>query len=197
MRSPFIFSFRVLAGTAAANPFLVNSQASYLRAGGETPPNALAIDLAANGFLAAQTVILTRLGSYNDTPAATLAYGLSALFSGSNAILPSTSLNRVPGALAAGPTWASLNTLVGNHPTDIAQDFEVCNLAGTPNGVLITIPAGAQYLFTAAEDGYYADNNNAPELYLAIAPVPEPTGLVALGLGVTVVLRRRLPNARV
>lgn len=197
MNSKRIFaSLAVLSAAAVGSPtlFLVNSQASYLLASGETPANALAVDLNANGFFAGQTVIISRAGAFNHGGTSPYRYGMSALFSSSNVILPSTLLNRVPGAIDAGPDWTSPNTFNGNMPTDIAEDFQVDNLAGTANGITLTIPTGALYLIAAAQDNYFSNNNNAPEFYVSIRPVPEPLSIAALGLGLGLFARRRLKS---
>lgn len=172
--------------------FLINSPATYLHAFGEVPYTATAIDLNANGFYAGQTVTLKRAGAYQNAPFSSLKYGLSAVFSTSSTLLPSNMLNRVAGAVSAGPTWTSLNTFIGNQPTDIADDFQVDNMTGTANGITLVIPAGALYLFASAQDDFWQDNNNAPEFYISMEePVPEPATLSALGLGVLAGLRRR------
>jgi len=187
------FSLLALAGISSANLFLINSPATYLRANGESPFFTIPVDLNANGFFAGQTVILSRAGSYNENggPNPT-AFGLTAVFSSTNVLLPSNLLNRIPGAIDAGTDWTSPSTLVGNLPTDIAEDFEVDNFTGTANGVTLTIPAGALYIFAAAEDNFFSNNNNTPEFYLSIArPVPEPISVAVLGTGVLCLLRKR------
>jgi len=191
----FAFSLPVfaLAGMSQAAMFLVNSPASFYRANSETPYSTIAIDLNANGFFAGQTVILSRLGAYNQFGGPTpLAYGLSAVFSSSNTLLGPTNLNRVAGAIDAGIDWVSPNTLVGGLSTDIAEDFLVDNFAGTGSPVTIVIPTGAQYIFASAVDDYFSDNNNTPEFYLSITePVPEPMTIAVLGIGAAALLRRR------
>ncbi len=174
----------VMYSQANAVQFLVNSPATYLHANGEFPFFANAIDLNANGFFAGQTVLLKRVGSFNHLGGPTpIDFGLSAVFSSNNVILPPTLSNRIPGALAAGPGWVSPVTLIGGVPTDISEDFMVDNSTGTANGIILTIPAGAQYIFCTGHDNFFSDNNNTPEFYLQIAPVPEPASMIALGMG--------------
>ena len=188
-RSVF-FAIAVAPAWASAAMFLVNSPATYLRANGEVPYNAGAIDIIAAGYSPGQTVYLSRVGQWDE--GGPLMYGLCAVFSSSNALLPSPLLNRVPGAISAGPTWTSPNTMIGNLPTDIAEDFMVCNNSGTANGIMVTIPAGANYIFCTVPDSFFFGNNNAPELYLKISAVPEPaTYLVfAAGIAMLAVARR-------
>lgn len=173
-------------GSAAM--FLVNSPATYLRANGEVPYNATAFDLIAAGYSPGQTVYLSRLGQWDE--GGPLQFGLCAVFSSSNVLLPSPLLNRVPGALSAGPSWVSPATQIGGLNTDIAQDFMVCNNAGTANGIVVTIPAGAAYIFCTVPDDFFNGNNNAPELYLKIQAVPAPMSIACLGLGVGLLFRR-------
>lgn len=178
------------AGSAQATMFLVNSPATYLHNFGESAFWANAIDLNANGFFAGQTVTISRAGSFNHLGGPNPTdYGLAAVFSSNPVILPPTATNRIPGAIAAGPGWVSPNTLIGNVSTDIAEDFMVDNVTGTANGITLTIPAGAQYIFATGIDNFFTDNNNTPEFYLVINPVPEPAtwvatigGVAALGL---------------
>jgi len=192
-RCLFCFPLLALAGVSSATLFLIDSPATYLRANGETPFFTIPVDLNANGFFAGQTVILSRAGSYNENGGPTpTAFGLTAVFSSSNVLLPWNTLNRIPGAIDAGTDYITPNTLVGNLPTDIPEDFEVDNFTGTANGVTLTIPNGAFYIFASAEDNFFSNNNNTPEFYLSIAlPVPEPFTIGALGMGVVCLLRRK------
>lgn len=181
-----------LVASSQAVQYLINSPATYLRANGETPFFTIPVDLIAAGFVPGQTVLLQRLGSYNDFGGQIPnAFGLTGVFSSSNVILPWPIANRIPGAIDAGTDWTSLPTQIGSVPTDIVEDFEIDNMAGTMGPLLITIPAGAQYIFAAAQDNFYTDNNNTPELWLSISPVPEPGTMLALGAGLALFARRR------
>ncbi len=187
-----IGALAVGAASSQAALFLVNSPATYLRAFGESPYSANAIDLNAAGFFAGQSVFLSRVGSWNHLGGPTPTdYGLSCVFSSSNVILPSNLLNRIPGAIAAGSPWVSPATQIGGFSTDIPQDFQVDNQTGTANGIYLTIPAGAQYIFCTAQDNFFSDNNNTTEFYLHIQPVPEPASVAILGFGALALARRR------
>ncbi len=193
-RSLVLIALLGVAGTSSATLFLINSPASYLRASGEAPFATAPINLNANGFFAGQTVILSRAGAFNTFGGGLPTdFGLSAVFSSSPLLLGPNQLNRVPGAIAAGPNWVSPVTFIGAVPTDIPEDFQVDNPTGTANGVTLVIPAGAQFIFAAAEDDFFSNNNNAPEFYLSIThpPVPEPSALVGLGLGLACLLGAR------
>lgn len=189
----WVLVFGMATGSHAASFFLVNSPATYLHAVGEAPYAANAIDLNANGFFAGQTVILSRAGSWNHLGGATpIDFGLSAVFSSSPVLLPPNVLNRIPGAISAGaPAWVSAPTQIGGFSTDIAEDFQVDNMTGTANGITLTIPTGATHIFATAQDNFFSDNNNTPEFYLVIQPVPEPGTLLAIGAGFVALSRRR------
>lgn len=192
MRSLVCVAALGLVASSHAVQYLINSPATYLRANGETPFFSIPVDLIAAGFAPGQTVLLQRLGSYNDFGGPIPnAFGLTGVFSSSNVLLPWPLLNRIPGAIDAGTDWTSAPTQIGGINTDIAEDFEIDNMAGTMGPLLITIPIGAQYIFAAAQDNYYTDNNNTPELWLSIQPVPEPGTMLAVASGLGLLARKR------
>lgn len=181
-----------LCSLGSAAQWLINSPATYLHTNGESPFWAQAIDLNAAGFFAGQTVFISRAGSFNHLGGPNpIDFGLSAVFSSNSGILPPGAPNRIPGAIAAGTPWISPNTLIGNVPTDIPEDFMVDNSTGTANGVLMTIPAGATHIFASAIDNYFTDNNNTPEFYLVMQPVPEPSSILAAAVGLGLLVRRK------
>ena len=75
------------------------------------------------------------------------------VFSSNTTLLPADWLKRVEGAIDAGAEIATPPTMVGSRETDIAQDFPIASLK-------IRIPAGARYLFVAAPDIFYSDNED-------------------------------------
>ncbi len=120
------------------------------------------------------------------------------VFSTNNVLLPSDQLLRVPGAVSAGLTFATPNTFADNLPTDIPEDFNFG--FRTPNGLTLTVPQGAEFLFFSVSSSAFSDNTDPNSDYatritvISRAPVPEPgafallAGIVTTGL---VALRRR------
>lgn len=184
MKTSLLLLSLVVVSRASATLFLVDSTNTYLHAFGENPFPTIPINLAANGYSAGQTVIMSRVGSFNRFGGGTPTdYGMSALFSTSNVLLPPPLLNRVPGAINIGQNWVSPVTSIGGQLTDIPEDFLVCNSAGTANGITVVIPTGAQWVFASAIDDFFSDNNNTTEFYLQIQVVPEPSCRIIASAG--------------
>jgi hypothetical protein len=78
--------------------------------------------------------------------------GTICVFSSSNILLSSENAARVPGAIEAGEDYVTAPTLRGSLPTDIPEDFAMVD------SVSVVVPAGALYLFVAANDVFYGDN---------------------------------------
>lgn len=102
-----------------------------------------------------------------------------------------------------GPPWRELllYSLIGvwsTSDTGIANNGDPFNV-GSINELMV--PSGpSAYLFLAFNDGNYDDNNDGPlfgaggyTVRLSESPIPEPAsaGLIALGLSVLVLRRRR------
>jgi hypothetical protein len=185
----------VCAGSSQAVLILLSSKSTYLRYNADTPDPISAIDLTLYGFMPGETVILSRAGSYEQVNnSSILFYGMSAVFSSNPIITAGTNLNRIPGAIGGiAPGWVSQPTQVGGLATDISQDFLVCNLSGTSNGVTVTIPTTTSFLFAGAIDNFFGDNNNRPEYYLSVTrpPVPEPATTATLSVGLFALARKR------
>lgn len=188
-----VLLFALTATSAHAVLLQVDSTNTYLRANGENPFPAIPYHLATYGFVPGQTVLLTRVGSFNNLGGGIPTdWGMSAVFTSSNVLLPAPLLNRLPGAVGTvAPSWASAATQIGGLTTDISEDFMVADNTNTLNGIVLTIPAGAHYIWGTAHDNFFSDNNNTNEFYLQIQPVPEPASLLALGFGAMWVRRRR------
>jgi hypothetical protein len=149
---------------------------------GSTP-----IVLSEIGISGGDTIQLEMLGDWYDGHA---GYGpgvdvsamdtvkeMIGLFSSSDTLLAPNIFDRVPGALDAGVHIVTWNTLFGNMPTDIPDDFGITN-------TFLHVPVGANYLFVAAHDIYYSDNSDPDGDFAVritqIASVPEPSTLLLL-----------------
>jgi hypothetical protein len=186
-----------LAGAAGAATFVpLESKSTYLLTYNDnpTPPPALAIDLAAYGFHGGDRLLLQVVGDVDNGPGGDTFTFTMGLFSSSSTLLANDQRYRVPGAITSdGPAVVTSPTYFGAKPTDVPQDFGF----DKGDGVLVTVPAGAQFLFLAKTDQLYNDNSDPDHDYgvlIGLAPVPEPStwalwlgGLASVGC----VARRR------
>lgn len=132
--------------------FSANPRSTYLQTSFDFEASPLVIDLSSLGINVGDEVTISTYGSYcaflfdvcNPQP-------LGTVFSISNTVLASNTLNRIPGAIDTGVDVLSQPTFFGNHPTDISQDF-LAALTGT------TVFTQGQYLIAGVLDTYYADN---------------------------------------
>ena len=156
--------------------------------GSGSVPYSIPIALGDLGISGGEFIQLERLGAFYD---GTYGYGagintlslqtsteMIGVFSSSDVLWAPNVLNRVPGAIDAGISVVTWNTLYGNLSTDIPQDFRIAN-------TIVQVPLGANYLFVAAEDIYYSDNSDPDGDYgvriTPLASVPEPATLLLLG----------------
>jgi hypothetical protein len=160
----------------------VNPRATYLRF--DTDPLTMpapAIPISALGLTAGQWVSIATVGAYSDENGPDTSRNLACVFS-SNSILAAnapTLVNRVPGALPAGPNARTNPTYWGGSlATDIPQDFWVAR-NGWTNGTLVQVPAGATHLFLTVADPTYSffGNNSDPNsdfqaVFTAATPPP-------------------------
>jgi hypothetical protein len=188
-----LFTLAVWKVSAAIIPvdptltYLMTYQDAPDYAGGIPVGGAVPIDLGALGLVAGEVIQLNSMGSYYyhyiSDPADPFAqaYGMIGVFSSSTTLLPNDQLNRVVGAIAAGTPVPSLMTYYGNFSTDIPEDFYITG------GVVLTIPAGAQYLFVSADDSLFWDNVPGPSGFqLSIQQVPdEGLTIATLALGIS------------
>lgn len=144
--------------------YSVNPKAGYLRHNGnDIPKEPLVISLAEIGAAPGDTLHLEPVGGYH------LLFSLrdgnekklAGVFSSSDEILAVGVLDRIPGAIDAGPnihTWPSIFCLFGECTDlggdDIPEDFPI-NPA-----VNVVVPAGAEHLVVAVIDGFriWGDN---------------------------------------
>jgi hypothetical protein len=138
--------------------------------GGRFVGSPLIIDLAANGLVGGEKILI----SYNGTlyPSAhwdgTLGYSIYqnnfdmwAVFSTSNMLLDVSEIHRVPGAIQTTKTTETPITYNGKI-TDIPEDFEI-----TPyTGMETEIPLNARYMFVCVGDVLYTDNEGAIKIMI-------------------------------
>ncbi|MGV3724311.1 MAG: hypothetical protein ACO1SX_25735 [Actinomycetota bacterium] len=147
----------VPAAAEAQEILPVNPQATYLHTA-NADANALpavAIDLNALGLQPGDPIRLERLGAFAPGGSFPDQQSMIGVFSSTDILDPATATHRVPGAIDAGADVLSRPTFVGAQPTDIPEDFAI-----TGAGVVLDIPAGAQFLFVSPNDSYFADNSD-------------------------------------
>lgn len=201
-----------VVSTARALPvdISLDPTASYLHT--DVDPAALdapAIDLAALGIVAGDSIRLTRLGDY----AVSIGGGdtvrwLLGVFSTSATLLGGDAPHRVPGAIEAGPDLGTGLTFSNGDPTDILEDFLIGNGDGSINDLVIEVPTGALFLFVAAPDSFYGDNSDLNGNFALriekmgggnAEQIPEPPALLLLAAGLagaTLLSRRRRAVSR-
>jgi len=96
---------------------------------------------------------------------------LGAVFSRDDRVLDRTNRHRIPGAIRAGSALITANENSKGFLTDISEDFAI-----NPTGTKVVVPSGAQYLFVAAIDSYYADNTSSKGLTVTITRVGSTSG---------------------
>ena len=147
------------ASFAATQTVSLDPRDSFLRV--ENDPGAQtsqAQSLSNLGFAPGDVVRLTSFGSYDRGGGFGTFFDLIGLFSTTNAILPGTQLNRVPGALDIGLNVATRPTNFGGSATDIGEDFLISTFDGSRRSVTIAVPNGAAFLFFGTADTYFEDN---------------------------------------
>jgi hypothetical protein len=112
------------------------------------------IDLELLGIAPGDTIGLETIGDFQGSAStADTATPRIGIFSASNIILAKTNLHRIPDAIDAGDDYVTSNTFLGGEPTDVDEDFFI-------DDILITVPAGAAFLFLAVPDSHYVDNSD-------------------------------------
>jgi len=113
------------------------------------------IDLLSIGLNPGDIIRLEQLGDFAAVgpQSADTAALMMGVFSASNMLLSSSTLNRVSDAVDAGNEFASPITYFGGLSTDIPQDFAITD-------TMITIPTNATYLFVAPYESYLSDNSD-------------------------------------
>lgn len=151
-------------GLGTGTFFGINSKSSYLRLNPrDAAKDPLAIDLAQIGAQPGDTLSLTALGTYAIIPLFKDGTDrqVGGVFSSTDEVLPGNHLFRIPGAIDAGPninTWPSIICIFGVCDDlggdDVYYDFPF------HQGLNVTVPAGANFLFVAPIEGFrnYQDN---------------------------------------
>ena len=154
----FLTMLLVLAGTPVATKatsidISLDPRATFIRAS-ITDFVPTPIDLALLGVAPGDTIGLEVIGDFKGSSAGfddwITRFGV---FSATDVILAKTFTNRVPDAIDAGEDYFTVDTYYGNFPTDVLEDFFI-------DDILITVPAGAAFLFLAVPDSYYQDNSD-------------------------------------
>lgn len=150
----------------------VNVKATYLRTGSDpTAVPAPGIPLSAIGTGPGQLLSIRTVGAYQvNGLGGDTQNTLVCVFSSGPTLLPDGQQNRLPGAVGAGPSYATQNAYYGNLATDIAQDF-VVSRTGWDNGVQVRVPAGASHLFVATTSQFYG-NHSDPNSNFAVVFEP-------------------------
>lgn len=120
----------------------------------DAPHSPLILDLASLGIAPGMTISLREFGNFsydNVHPAADVSSKMTGIFSTNNALLGSSVLNRVPGAIQT-----TLPQIDFFWTFFVQQAFEIPD-ASSLNAV---VPSGARYLFICAPDAYWSDNTS-------------------------------------
>ena len=135
----------------------VPARATYLRTHDDPDArDAVPVDLRALGVEPGQRIAFYTVGyAILDPrfPSDTRSRSVGGVFSRSITLGPSDTHHRVVDALAAGAPFVTMPTALGDHPTDIAEDF----LAAATS---VVVPDGARALFLSVADVYYSDNED-------------------------------------
>ncbi len=190
-----------LTSVAYAGPifFGVTPTDTYLRTSpGDSPTSPLFINLTTLGAAPGSSIILQSVGGLCFM-AGTGSCGqteLIASFTSDTSLASQTTLNRLA---AIGPPIGIISVVTAatwpsGDPTDIAQDFQV----PFSSTITVVVPDGATYLAVGLNDSWLADNHtwsgDALGINAEVAAIPEPGTILMLasGLGLLVVLRRKL-----
>jgi len=185
-----IFAATVFAGAAAGSVITLSTPGYYdldPRAGfiyaapNDEEQAPVVVDLAADGLVAGDVINISGEGSmcyvmYPGCPASSA--WIAGAFDTNDQLLSQANQNRLPGGIASSTfgqqninvPW--LNSYYGNVDTTIPSDFTI----PYGNGVTLTIPTGANYLFLGVMDSYYADNGGDVGVKITLLVDPPPPG---------------------
>ncbi len=143
----------VINGFEIATAFQLDAQSTFLRTNNDNAIDPLFYDLTLADVSPGDSLRLERVGAFESSDSTTSNI-LIAVFSSTNEIYSSDSLNRIPGAIDVPVDFETNVTLSGLLPTDIEEDFQIEDRTG------ITVPDGGRYLFLAPYDQFYEDNQD-------------------------------------
>lgn len=154
----------------------LNPRATYLRTNNDSPLAPLILDLASLGIAPGSWLQVGTIGGFRYINGGQDGFrSLIGVFSSSNTLLATSVQARVPGAIAAGPAFASGGTYYGALPMDIPEDF-MCSRNAWDDRLTVQVPAGAAFLFLGVHDSLYNDNADPNNDYAAVVTVvPTPT----------------------
>jgi hypothetical protein len=174
---PGLFQAMLLQGLRAQTTTIaLDPRATYLRTNNDAPAAPLVVDLSALPAGAGTWLRVGTSGSYVHISGGTdTTRSLIGVFSAGSQVLATSTAHRVPGAIAAGPAFASGPTYYGSMPNDIAEDFVACrNTWG--ESMLVEVPPGATHLILGTHDSWYQDNRDPNgDFHVAITVLPSPT----------------------
>ena len=135
----------------------IDPRQTYTRTSDDKAIDSPAVSLAGLGYAAGDAVCFRAEGDFRlvgDYHASDRGEGLlTAVFSGSDELRDSDRLDRVAAAIDAGDDVFTIDTERNALQTDIPEDFSA-------DDVCLTIPDGAEFVFFAAYDSFYADNGS-------------------------------------
>lgn len=151
----------------------INPKATFLRTSNDpSAVPAAAVPLSALGVGVGQWLSVATVGAFSNNGSADNQRNLICVFSSNNVLSPDGVTNRVPGAIAAGPSFATANTTYSSLVTDIPQDFVAVN--SISNGTLVKVPPGATHIFYCVADNYYSSNGDPNNDYFVVFNVGVP-----------------------
>lgn len=149
-------------GCEASTAENVTPTGTYLRTNDDDPDAPTVLTLSRLGVAPGDRLALERLGEYQyrvDSDPSDVRREMAAVFSTSTDLRGADQEARVVDAIDAGDDYTSRPSRGDNGSTDIPEDFEV------GDSTVVTVPAGARYLFVAPPDDRFRDNADEDDDY--------------------------------
>ncbi len=183
-RPAFAAAFTALACAAmpAQTQIQIDPRATFYRTNNDSASPAPAIPLTQLGVAPGQWLEIRTVGGFSHMQNyPDVNRNLTGVFSSSATLLSESLLNRVPGAIAAGPIYEpNVATWSGGLPMNIAEDFVAC-VFDRGNGVAVKVPAGATHVFVCVMDSRYDDNTDPNGDYAVVFTPLSAPGLPGTG----------------